>query len=512
MAGDYVFYPYYEVHNWGEIILRVWLILVLALMTSLVASGSEIARPNQAGPGFDEISAKDLMANTNPIIYDQAKIIGDISINQAEYNSIKISNSIIDGNVSFIGSTFNKKVDLKGNSFLKNVTFFGSKFVGEVDFTDSSFHGDANFSQSVFLEGATFDNVIFDKNADFSSSEFYKFGSFYNSTFEEDAAFDFSQFNGVYANLESAKFLKNASFVASTFKTYLSCCDSLFGKKADFHASEFSLGSNLINTTFLGLSRFDRCQFSRDSLFRDICFNDTVDFTSARFEGPLFFSGTMFCEDAVFNSVQFIGPTDFTDAQFYKALSMNSTKISTMVFDNSTFNESSQLFLAKADVNRLMVKWDRIKDILVYDSSAYLSLVKNYRDLGLGEGDDCYYQYRVLSQDSKSWSWSKILDILAGISCGYGVRPSHPVICSFILILLCMTILYLGNGLRHPSDKDKKTSIYDSLYYCLAIFFTIPLPDLKPAGHYRYVPVFLRAISWTLFALLIGTLSKVMIK
>jgi hypothetical protein len=75
-----------------------------------------------------------------------------------------------------------------------------------------------------------------------------------------------------------------------------------------------------------------------------------------------------------------------------------------------------------------------------------------------------------------------------------------------------MSVMYLGRGLRNPTSKDEKTSLYNSLYYCLAIFFTIPLPDFKPVGRYRYVAVILRALSWTLFALLIGTLSKVMIK
>jgi hypothetical protein len=70
----------------------------------------------------------------------------------------------------------------------------------------------------------------------------------------------------------------------------------------------------------------------------------------------------------------------------------------------------------------------------------------------------------------------------------------------------------MGNGLQHSTNKEKRTSLYDALYYCLAIFFTIPLPDLKPAGRYRYVPLILRAIAWTLFALLIATLGKVMIR
>jgi len=116
------------------------------------------------------------------------------------------------------------------------------------------------------------------------------------------------------------------------------------------------------------------------------------------------------------------------------------------------------------------------------------------------------------SQALKSWGSSKIVDILACTTCGYGVRPIQPIVCSIALILGCTTVFWMGNGLRHSVDKEKRTSLYDALYYCLAIFFTIPLPDLKPAGRYRYVPVILRAIAWTLFALLIATLGKVMIR
>jgi hypothetical protein len=59
---------------------------------------------------------------------------------------------------------------------------------------------------------------------------------------------------------------------------------------------------------------------------------------------------------------------------------------------------------------------------------------------------------------------------------------------------------------------EKRTALFDAMYYCLAVFFTIPLPDLKPQGRFRYVAVFERALSWTLFALLIATLGKVMIR
>jgi hypothetical protein len=183
-----------------------------------------------------------------------------------------------------------------------------------------------------------------------------------------------------------------------------------------------------------------------------------------------------------------------------------------MVLNGCIFNKSSHLYLAKANVNRFMAEWSLIKNILSYDSSAYLSLVKNYKDMGLDAADDCYYQYRYLSQESKSFGLSKMLDMLACISCGYGVRPLNPIYCSLVLIALCTGILWRGNGLRSPSHMDRRTELFDALYYCLAVFFTIPLPDLKAQGRFRYVAVFERALSWTLFALLIATLGKVMIK
>lgn len=483
-------------------------------MTGAIVSASENSEPSPATPKLVEIPAEDIKASaeSNSIIYDRVNVIGDIELNQAEYESIKITNSVIEGNISVLGTIFNGRADFKNTSFHKKATFFGTRFEGETDFNASRFYEAANFSQARFLEGGTFDYNTFDKDADFSVAEFNNFGSFYDATFKGNATFGLSKFSGVYANLQSTQFLENADFAGAQFLTYPSFSEAKFFKNADFHACDFSIGTDFLNTTFLGPSRFERSQFSKDSLFRNVYFNNTADFTSAKFDGPSFFSGTQFCGNALFDGVQFMGPSDFSSARFDKDLAMNNTKISTMVLDGSTFNEESRLFLAKADINRFMVRWSMIKDILSFDNSAYLSLVKNYRDLGLNEADDCYYQYRYVSQNLKSWDWSKGIDILADISCGYGVKPDRPVICSLILVLFCTAILYAGNGLRSPSNKDKKTHIFDSLYYCLAIFFTIPLPDLKPAGRYKYVPVFLRALSWTLFALLIGTLSKVMIK
>lgn len=483
-------------------------------MIVAIANASEDAAPGLHNQSLKNISADEILtsASKGPVTFSHARIIGDLKLNLPEYKSIEITDSIFEGNLSLISTTITEKAYFKNISFLKGATFFAMKFGGEADFNSSHFHEAANFSFSRFMSSATFDYTTFDKDAKFSAVGFDNAAGFYNATFLGDADFSFSRFSEAFANFQATKFLKNVTFEGSLFDAFLAFSDALMVNDSDFHGSKFDSGVDFSNTIFSGSSRFDRSHFIEDSIFRDIIFNNSTDFRNAKFDGPSFFSRSRFCKNAIFDGAQFISPSDFSNTQFDKDLGLNSTKINTMVFNGASFNSSSGLYMAKADINRFMANWSLIKDILRYDGSAYLSLVKNYRDMGMNEGDDCYYQYRCLNQNMKNWGWPKFIDMLGNISCGYGVKPSRPVLCSLILILFCTAVLFGGKGLRHPSNKDKSVSLFDSLYYCLAIFFTIPLPDLKPNGKYRYVPVFLRALAWTLFALLIGTLGRVMIK
>ena len=493
---------------------RIWLVLAMALMGGVLAEASESAKQDPCLYSHKVISAEEILNNAanGPITYENVEVIGDLELVNDEYKSIIITNSTFDGNISALGTAITNKAIFKNISFRKNASFTSTNFDGETDFSGCCFHGAANFSDSRFIEGATFDYTTFDKDVDFTAIRFDKFGSFYNVTFAGDTTFFLSQFTGTYANLEYTQFLSNVDFIRSQFSAPLSFIGAKLWKNADFHDSKFTGGVNGLNISFLGDAKFSRCHFTEETVFRNNYFNGTADFANSRFDGPSFFNNSSFRGNAIFDGVQFFGSSDFTDAKFSKIFAMNNTKISTMLLDGATFGPESRLFLAKSDINKLMVKWSLIKDILSYDTSAYLSLVKNYRDMGTSDADDCYYQFRSLTQDSRSWGAAKVLDILASITCGYGVRADRPVICSLFLVLSCSIILWKGRGLRSPASIDNKTSLYDALYYCLAIFFTIPLPDLKPAGKYRYVPVTLRAIAWTLFALLIATLGKVMIK
>ena len=466
------------------------------------------------GHQFKMIQAKEIQADVTsvPISCDRVIVVGDLDLRGLECKPITITNSIVDGNVYMKGARFEGRLNFSNTTFMKKVVSFNSKFEGEAFFENATFNQDASFNVSTFYDDCTFDLASFRKNAFFDDNKVSGCVGFYNCNFSGIAQFYLSEFDGAYANFEGCRFMKDLLSDNIRANTYFSFVDSHAFGDADFHSSRFTSGASFNNATFDGYANFERSHFSEVTSFSFIEFNDTADLSYTVFDGPTYFTGSRFFGDVLTNNAQFLSPTDLIGAHFNRDLSMNSTKINTMLFDGATFSNGSRLYMAKADISRLMLGWNQIKDILVYDSSAYLSLVSNYKGLGLSEADECYYQYRYLSQEQKPWGGARLIDELAYVSCGYGVKPERPLICSFFLIMFCMSILWIGTGLKHPTDTDRTTSMYDALYYCIAIFFTIPLPDLRPVGRYRYVAVFLRSLSWTLFALLIATLGKVMIK
>ncbi len=497
----------------GGTFLRIWLVLAAALIAVSAANALETASLNSGHLRYRVIPAEDILeeANGSSVEYDRVLIKGDLVLDKPQYNSIRIINSAIEGNISCKGITFYGNIDFSNTSFHRNAIFNESRFMGEANFNSSRFYGASSFNMSRFPEGGTFDFVCFYDNADFANVWFDKFATFYNATFFEDAQFYLSEFNGAYANFESTQYMKNADFSGSLFNTYSSFEGATLDGKADFHALKFTNGANFYDTRFLGYTLFTRSHFIEDSIFSGVCFNDTAIFQYAKFDGPTYFNDTRFCGNAVFDSAQFLAPADMTNAQFDNDLMMNSTEITKMVLDGSVFNEKSQLFLAKADINKLMVSWSLIKDILSYDTSAYLSLVRNYKDLGQSnDANDCYYEYRYLNQNYKKLGFSKLLDVIAWLSCGYGVRPHYALYCGMIVILIFSLVLGLGRGIEGFQDIHGRHLITASLYFS-TIAFTANSKGLPLKGHYKYLGIVEGIVGWLLMALFLVTLGRLMI-
>lgn len=162
------------------------------------------------------------------------------------------------------------------------------------------------------------------------------------------------------------------------------------------------------------------------------------------------------------------------------------------------------------------VEWYTLKDALVYDGITYIKLIKNFREIEQFEdADAAYYQYRQLRQADKEWSFSKLMDVLSGVSCGYGVKPGYPLIWGFILIIVFALVYKLGNGIKRLKLKengDSRVSFWDALYFSLVTFTTVGYGDWYPEDRYRKFVVMEGVLGWLLLTLFIVTLANVMIR
>ena len=496
-----------------EMILRICLMLAIILTALANEAVSDNVLHLSELVQLREISAQEVMASANNslAVYDRVIITGNLFLDIDQFNPIRITNSVFRDNVSCQGVTFYGNVDFENTTFQQNAIFKETKFMTEANFNGSRFLGEANFNMSRFPDGGNFDFTYFNSLADFASVWFDKFATFYNATFEGDIQFPFSEFNGAYANFESAQIIGDVYFYGSQFNSYITFADARLEKNADFHATKYSNGVGFFHTRFFGQADFARSHFVEDSIFSQAHFNDTASFLNVKFDGPVFFNDTVFDRDVNFDKAQFLAPTDMSYAVFKGDLKMNSTKIAGMVFDGSAFREGSRLYLSKADINRMIVSWSQIRDLLSFDTAAYLSLIKNYKDLGQGnDANECYYEYRYLNQAHKPIGFSKLLDILAWLSCGYGVRPHYALLCGMVVILLFSIIYWLGRGVEGFHDIHGHQLMLASLFYS-TIAFTANSKGLPLRGQYKYLGIAEGIVGWLLMALFLVTLGRLII-
>ncbi len=192
--------------------------------------------------------------------------------------------------------------------------------------------------------------------------------------------------------------------------------------------------------------------------------------------------------------------------------------------------------LSNADFSLLEVRWSSLERHLAYDGPTYLSLARNFRNLEWFEdADDCYYQYRRKSQAAKRFfepkergmeiNWSKLLDCLALVSCGYGVRPRYTVYLSILLIVLFAGLFWTGDSIvvehinssargEHLAADDQihRLSFADHLYFSAMIFTAKTVVKWYPVGVYRYLASAESLLGWLLLALFLVTLGRTMIR
>ncbi|MCK5108293.1 MAG: pentapeptide repeat-containing protein, partial [Methanosarcinales archaeon] len=348
---------------------------------------------------------------------------------------------------------------------------------GDADFGAASFGGDADFGYANFSGDANFWDASFGDHAYFWSADFGGDAYFDGASFGDHAYFDGASF-GDHAYFDGASFGGDAYFDATP---PVGICAS-FGDHADFRGANFS-----------GYAYFGGASFGDHADFRGANFSGYADFGAASFGGDAYFGGASFGGDAIFNSTEF-------------------NKVS---FSNTTFTNVS---LHGADFESMGVNWISLKDALVFDGPIYIKLIKNFREMEqFKDADDATYQYRRLSQANKEWSFSKLGDIFAWLSCGYGVRPWRTAAWAAATILIFTPFYFWRGGVKrlkeNNEDEKQDVSLYDAFYFSMTTFTTLGYGDLYPADRYRMVAVMIEGLlGWLILALFLVTLANVMIR
>jgi uncharacterized protein YjbI with pentapeptide repeats len=494
-----------------------WFSLALAAVLVLASLPTFSAQPS--------VTAQEILANiagNEPVYYDGARISGDLDLSSLPGAQIPASFALVNctlSNASFSGVTFAQDVAFWGTSF-DNVSIEKSSFLGRADFSNASF-GQASFAGCSFRQPAFFEGTLFRENV-----------SFEDAAFGLDAFFNAARFQGM-ADFNYSHFDSYSYFQATEFKGEALFSDVDFSGAVDFSAASFSGPANFIrsrltepyfgNAHFFGPAQFGLVRFSGLSSFGGAVFADEAGFGLARFSDAAYFSGAVFQDLALFGLTKFEDIVAFQDASFQGDLNFKSGSISALLFYKAELGEGTRIILNDTDISRFRAHWSEIRNHVLWEPGAYLALVENYRRLGWSrDEDDCYYQYRRLDQASKNWGWSKIIDILAWTSCGYGVRPGYAVFWSLFTILAFGLIYWRGDGIRRsskplsgPAEEDsipERVTLRNALFFSTMVFLSQGPIDFLPLDRHRYYVILEGITGWLLLALFLVTLGRVMIR
>lgn len=244
-----------------------------------------------------------------------------------------------------------------------------------------------------------------------------------------------------------------------------------------------------------------------------------IELWNSVFEDDVDFSNTQFRKDVVFGGTSFLGKIDFFGAVFSSNANFRNADFSGGA-DFKSADFSGDADFKDARFNQIYVSWSSLKDALVFDGPTYIKIIKNLREEEQFEdADAAYYQYRRLSQKNKKWSFSKLMDVVAGASCGYGVKPDRPVIWAGILIMVFALVYWRGKGIKRLKENggdnnrvSRWAAFYNAFYFSVVTFTTVGYGDWYPKDRYRIVVMIEGVLGWLLLALFIVTLANVMIR
>jgi len=271
------------------------------------------------------------------------------------------------------------------------------------------------------------------------------------------------------------------------------------------------------HAAFSGLVDFDGTSFTRGANFSDSDFSGDAGFSDSEFQGVANFSRASFAADANFSRARF-NDADFVRASFERNFHLVNAKVYTLRLSDAIFEEGSSIQMKDFNMNRMVVRWNSIKEHVPFNGSVYLTLIKNFRNLEQFEdSDDCYYQYRKEKQARSLKTIPRLFDRLAWVSCGYGVRPSHTILLSLTIILLFTGIFWAASALQ-PDGSDahrldlSSVSLNDAFYFSSMQFLGKTPQNFSIVEGYEILTVMETLFGWLLMALFLVTLSRVMLR
>lgn len=478
---------------------------------------------NFHGPARFQGAFFSAIANFGNAVFDCQALFGSArfsklctNFQEADFrDDVDFTQSKFDGTTNFRLTSFSKSVSFWKAGFLADANFQGAKFAGYSSFQSAAFSGNADFRGAGFSEELNMEFASFLGNAVF-------FGTF----MEKDANFFRAEL--IEVNFTDAVLQGNAQFSEAKLGRSIFTGTHFLGK-ASFKGSWFQGDASFQSAFFQGEAIFSQGKFKSPAIFEQATFEREAQFSDVSFLGQADFRGVCFCKEALFWGAQFAGAANFTGSSFQDKVILANAKIQTMRLFDAAF--SGQIDLHNADFARLEVRWPALRHHLAYDGAAYLSLAKNFRNLEWFEdADDCYYNYRRMSQAEKTLvyrekmhlmiNWSKLLDGIAWISCGYGIRPRHTVFLSCFIIVLFAIIFWLGHGIIVENIDTITPSValqedlnfLDNIYFSTMVFTAKTQVKWYPVGIFRYFATVEAILGWLLLALFLVTLGRTMIR
>jgi uncharacterized protein YjbI with pentapeptide repeats len=298
---------------------------------------------NFEGSKLDSFIYHDLKTK-KPIIFRNAFVKRDVKLSSndpeikddAEFGHLNFRGSNIGGNVEFIQTIINGRVNFGNDTKIGgNIKFTSSFIKGNVDLTDIDVDGNVCFPYTKIKGNVNFARAKIGKQLGFTNSEIAKDVTFNNINVGQKLSFNldlkFKQYIGKKLEVKGKADFNNiiiggeAIFNGMNIGESFDLMSSNIYGSANFEESEIGTlnnetitdkTANFSNTEILGDSDFSRANFHGEGIFIKTKFRENAYFDEAIFDNIADFEESRFYENASFVNTNFSNKVRFSKASF----------------------------------------------------------------------------------------------------------------------------------------------------------------------------------------------------